>query len=587
VTANPFVPYLNCYTTVSPDHEAAFDEFIVQSPPPSGEPLRLGTKTEQFVRACFQRDHPPSIILTGNAGDGKTYLCRQIIETFIEQPVTDWANRLDWPIERDGLTLRVVKDLSEVGEQMAANLLYEVALDQLEKQPCFAFLIAANEGRLRAVLQRERLGELYAKVDRQLRQGPDSTNNQLIVLNLNLATTSTYVLQALSWLADPVHWQACESCSAYNTCPIRFNADRLADLHIAERVQQLYQVLEHLGLHVTIRDMLIHLTYTLTGGLDCTTVLEKSSQLGWEAHRYVCYENIWGEAADEAFRRKAVVIHHLRGLNVGEASVFEVDDFIVSGRPDNGKAQAEHERLFTSALDLGGRLFEQDRAAYLHGGTSTPKPEKEHPLMAWLPHCRRKLFFEWRDIDAAERLVPFLFLPNYFRLVDGDRALLDSYRRDLILGLNRAFSGLYLSDNNYLYVTSQYAHAVEQPVPLVRVRIPADGITLQPQPPPSDAFDCDLTTLCLEIFPPPRIQAKPVRWTVDLLRFEYLMRRAWGGTPDILATECELAIRQLKDDLLARFTAEEEGRLDFFAADRNHYTFRTLWVDEEEKQIRV
>ena len=35
--ANPFIPYLNRYTTASPDHEAAFDEFITQAPPPTGE----------------------------------------------------------------------------------------------------------------------------------------------------------------------------------------------------------------------------------------------------------------------------------------------------------------------------------------------------------------------------------------------------------------------------------------------------------------------------------------------------------------------------------------------------------------------
>ena len=106
---NSFIPYLNRYTTLSPEHEAAFDEFIMQAAPPSGVVLRLEAKTEQFVRACFQRERPLSIILTGNAGDGKTYLCRQIIESFTGQPVTDWGDHTDWPIKRDGLTLRVVK----------------------------------------------------------------------------------------------------------------------------------------------------------------------------------------------------------------------------------------------------------------------------------------------------------------------------------------------------------------------------------------------------------------------------------------------------------------------------------------------
>jgi hypothetical protein len=588
MTGNSFVLYLHRYTTVSPDHEAAFDEFITQVPLPSGEPLRLKTKTEHFVQTCFRRERPPSIILTGNAGDGKTYLCRQIIAAFTGQPVADWADRLEWPIERDGLTLRVVKDLSEMAEDAGADILWELALDQLEAQSRFVFLIAANEGRLRAVLQRERLEELYQEVDRQLREGPDLSNERLIVLNLNQVTTSMYVPSTLAWLTDPVHWEACQGCVASDACPIHFNATRLADAHIAGRLQQLYQVLENLDIHVTIRDMLIHLAYTLTGGLECETVIRASRRLAWESYRHVYYENVWGEAADEAFRHKAVVVQHLRRLDVGEVSVFEVDNFVVSGRPDDGDIQEEHERLFASALDLGRQRFAQERAAYLHGGASSPKPEHEHPLMTWLPHCRRKLFFEWQDVDAADRLFPFLYLPDYFRLVNGDRALLARYRRDLILGLNRTFSGLYLTDASHLYVTSRYAHAVEQPVPVVRVKISADGVDLRPHSAQSEAFDRGLATLLLEIFPPPRVRAEPVCWRVDLLRFEHLMRRARGSTPNVLAAECELIIRQLKDELLSRFASDEEepGRIDFFAADRNRYSFRTLWMDEEG-HIRV
>lgn len=583
---NPFISYLNRYTTVSPDHEAAFDEFIGQTPPPSGMPLRLKTRTEQFVRTSFAREHPPSVILTGNAGDGKTYLCRQIVATFTGQTSVEWADRLDWPIVREGLTLRVVKDLSEMGEEAGANLLWEVAIDQLEVQPRFVFLIAANEGRLRAVLQRERLGELYQEVDRQLREGPALDNDRLVVLNLNQVTTSTYVLPALTWLTDPQHWQACVGCTAQQSCPIHFNAERLAQPHIAARLQRLYMVLEHLGVHVTLRDMLIHLAYTLTGGLDCAGIVGQPP-LRWEPHRHVYYQNVWGEAADADFRRKAVVIRCLLRLNVGQTSVFEVDDFVINGRPADAVARAEHDRLFAPALDLGGRRFVQERAAYLYGGTAAPKVEEQHPLIEWLPHCRRKLFFEWQDVAATDRLFPFLHLPEYFRLVNGDPASLAHYRHDLMLGLNRAFSGLYLTDTDALYVTSQYAHAVEQPVPLVRVKVPADGIALHPAPAQTDAFDRDLTTLQLKIHPPPGVQADQVIWLVDLLRFEYLLRRARGSTPDILASECELSIRQLKDDLLANFATETQpGRIDFFAADRDSYTFRTLWVDGDG-QIRI
>lgn len=590
VYANPFVSYLNRYTTVSPEHEAAFDEFITQAQPPSGELLRLRTKIEEFVRTRFADPYPPSIILTGNAGDGKTYLCRQFIQGFNGQSVIDWGDSVEWSIDKDTQILRVIKDLSEVGRESGIIILCDLEATLNETTPKTTFLIAANEGRLRALLNERGLEQLYQEVDRQLREGPDIANQHLIVLNLNLVTTSTYVLQAIEWLTDPVHWQNCQGCPAFNVCPIRFNATRLVKLHIALRLKLLYQILEYFGIHVTIRDMLIHLAYTLTGGLSCETIIRRSGLLGGDFHHYVYYENVWGSQADETFRLKVSVLHQLNRLNVGGYSLFEIDDFIVNGRHDDTDAQTEYEDLFTPSVDLNNQRFAQDRDSYLRGGATSPHPDEDHPFLRWLPHCRRKLFFEWRNTDQANRLVPFLFLPYYLRLLEGELGVLDRAKRDLVMGLNRAFSKLYITDQNYLFVTSQYPHAVEQPVPIVRIKISVDYIDLTTKDAQTESCDCDRLDLMLIIPPPPHVKGEPIMWRVDLLCFEYLMRLAQGGTYNILADECELVIRQLKDDLLTRFAAnvEESGdertaHISFFAPEHNRYLLRDLWVNDEGK----
>jgi hypothetical protein len=53
--------------------------------------------------------------------------------------------------------------------------------------------------------------------------------------------------------------------------------------------------------------------------------------------------------------------------------------------------------------------------------------------------------------------------------------------------------------------------------------------------------------------------------------------------PTILARECELAIRQLKDDILLHFAAQDDDptRITFFAAERTRYAERSLWVDDQ------
>lgn len=169
IVSNPFVDYLSQYTTASPDHEAAFDEYIAQAPAPAGGPMRLETRVEQFLQLSFAQPHPPSIILTGNAGDGKTYLCRQVIATFAGQPVLDWGAYADQPVERDGKRLHVIKDLSELGRAEGLAVLRGLA-EGIAGRSGDRYLIAANEGRLRALLADDsELRGLYEAVDSQLR----------------------------------------------------------------------------------------------------------------------------------------------------------------------------------------------------------------------------------------------------------------------------------------------------------------------------------------------------------------------------------------------------------------------------------
>ena len=74
---------------------------------------------------------------------------------------------------------------------------------------------------------------------------------------------------------------------------------------------------------------------------------------------------------------------------------------------------------------------------------------------------------------------------------------------------------------------------------------------------------------------------------MNLLIFEYLMWRARGGTSNVLATECELAIRRLKDELSSKFASKEvdPDLVKYFAAKRSHYTLQNLKVDGKHIQM--
>ena len=62
---NPFVPYLNRYTTASLDHEAALDEFIGQTPPPRARSWAGSwTPCGKSSRFSFTSEGPANVRIT-------------------------------------------------------------------------------------------------------------------------------------------------------------------------------------------------------------------------------------------------------------------------------------------------------------------------------------------------------------------------------------------------------------------------------------------------------------------------------------------------------------------------------------------
>lgn len=586
---NNFVDYLNRFTTVSPEHEAAFDEFIGEIVPP-GEPLKLNTKTETFLRDLFNTDHPPSIILTGNAGDGKTYLCRQIIEAF-GRGFDGWPeDEIEWTIHRGSTRLHIVKDLSETDEEKGLQILQRLqALLQDNEKPSEGFLIAANEGRLRAILSStDQLTELRRQIDSQLQLDvPQTTEaSSLIVLNLNKTTVSSHVPAVLQWISEDEHWKSCEDCPALAMCPIRYNASKIRQDLIKHRIKQLYQILEHLGYHLTIRDMLMHLSYVVTAGLICDSIIVPDDPDKWneQSPLYAYHENIWGENATARLKRKVLAIHHLRQLNPGQMSIFEIDREILDENPND-----QFSEILKSTPGNGYKYFSQVKEEYRRGTISqqNEKTPSEEIVTRWLPFYRRNVFLEHEAEHLAMRLLPFIYASDYFELIRGARnQRIRQVRNQLVHGLNRAFSNLFLGEANYLYVTAQYAHSAEQPIPIVKMRVPIDNVELKVRNDSTQAIDRDYSNMTLEIFPPRNIYGSEPKevWPINLLVFEYLMRRNDGGTANILANECELSIRRLKNRLLTRAfesnaTPTSKSNIEFFAVVNNRYKLQELIIE--------
>jgi hypothetical protein len=112
------------------------------------EPLVLPAQFLDAIVANFRSDSPQTEILTGTAGDGKTYHCREVWMA-LGGSATDW-NRGEkvQTLTVNSREFVIIKDLSELRVEESAAILERMAADVTEADPSRVYLIAANHGQL-------------------------------------------------------------------------------------------------------------------------------------------------------------------------------------------------------------------------------------------------------------------------------------------------------------------------------------------------------------------------------------------------------------------------------------------------------
>lgn len=112
-------------------------------------PIALPAPLRDELVENFRGPSPVSYIITGTAGDGKTYHCREVwIE--LGGDVNLWSQGAK--VQRlnlgDGHSLVVVKDLSELRDDESASLIAEFSADIADPAAATSYLLAANHGQL-------------------------------------------------------------------------------------------------------------------------------------------------------------------------------------------------------------------------------------------------------------------------------------------------------------------------------------------------------------------------------------------------------------------------------------------------------
>jgi len=283
------------------------------------------TRLDRALQPAILEGKYRLVIITGNAGDGKTAFIQSL-----EKAVEDQNERIEHPVSN-------ASRFKHRGLQFVAN--YDGSQDEgaerANDQVLSAFfaafddagfaavgsatpvhLIAINEGRLvdffsglwtvndnhsAAVQNFQQLGRCIQSYFEQNGQAADLPGWMLIV-DLNQRSVvapdpdqenASIFDRQLQALLKPEFWQPCQACALQAQCFIKYNVDTFADPisgpAVRGRVRALFEII-HLRrqLHITMRDLRSALSWMLLRDQGCREVaqqlaanLSPAERLGW------------------------------------------------------------------------------------------------------------------------------------------------------------------------------------------------------------------------------------------------------------------------------------------------------------------
>jgi hypothetical protein len=251
------------------------------------EAITIETRAENALLEGVMSPEIHLVLLTGDAGHGKTRLCCSLLERLgydrlnaAETIRTSADGSHDLAEFPDRRQLRVIKDLSDFDPLDGAELV-SIALGAERR----VTVVCANEGRLRDVVSRrsDRLAKLLKRLEDGLK-GDGASEDGVLVINLNFQSVAAFsgplVGELLRrWVGDGRNWATCTGCRARPLCPIFENRRLLAESEAAERRTsrwaELLRTAERSGVVITIRELLVTVAYAITSGLRCEDVHRK------------------------------------------------------------------------------------------------------------------------------------------------------------------------------------------------------------------------------------------------------------------------------------------------------------------------
>ncbi|TLD41183.1 MAG: Serine-rich protein [Candidatus Jettenia ecosi] len=623
MTSSKWIAFLRQYGPI-PRNDNMYDETIQRSAQKHGiAPIEFEHPAYSKVIACFDKNstsYPVSVILTGTAGDGKTYLCRQVWKQ-LKGDDKDWISdnpymsiqsyypkvqnthfSSDCTENYRQFTVHFIRDLSGWAPQQGAE--WESDKEELLQRFCKSlfdpesneiFLIAANDGQLIESWRRLKDTEYVIKArkvfeDLLVEDRQEQPGVRLRFFNLSRGSSAELFDRAIKSFLDHPGWQesfkykAGENEAFGSNCPIRHNYELLQNPLVQSRLCSLLELCDSNGLHVPIRQILLLLTNAILGHpdvkdhlmvpLDIPKILTAGS-----VSKASLFNNIFGGNLSETRRQSITVFDYFDRFQIGYETSHRIDNILIFGDTD------ETLRKYFTQLVADDRFYGADKrydaAKYQYIEGDDEDQEKSKDFLQLLISQRRGLFFKIPKDSEGElnlwELTVFKFAGEYLSSVvdvlrNGGIVKRPILSR-IVKGLNRIFTGMLVNSDReiFLATSGNYSQAKIS-------RILIDRISVDPNKGEKIILKYDSSTghIILAIYLSSNIIEELV---LNLIRYEFLSRIALeGALPTSFSKECYEDILAFKSKLI---TAYEKRKIMDGTAVGTTLELKILTLSEE------
>ena len=439
------------------------------------------TKLDRELAGAILGKRYRLVILTGNAGDGKTAFIQKLEEAAQSRGASiTKTDSLGSRFVLDGRPFKTLYDGSvELPTLTNPELLSQFFEDFAGPDPPTAdvcVVAAMNEGKLVDFLSRSTEYRWLSEMLLGHLQKDVALPSDMVLVNLNVRAvvdgspgqTASLFDQILDRYVAEEFWTPCDACAARHRCPVKFNVDTFRIRPVAglddkdtqavestnesarvarSRLKSIFQMLHfRKRIHMTVRDLRSVLAFVLFGKHSCSQI-EQEIQSGEADFSNRYYYNALFNSSE-----KDRILQFLCEFDLGEATSPMMDSRLSFTHPKT----ADFRQLFLDFENhrqpaLGRAAVDTDDLTRMYEARPrSPEdrtPEALSHARQYVLSLRRRLFFEgnFPAEDGKQRpfvssLVPYDNIVEFMQFVETGRDDGEHLKHAIVLAISKSES---------------------------------------------------------------------------------------------------------------------------------------------------